>query len=191
MGCETKCIGVNRIPMRIVRTDQGLTPSSHHLTIIILRNNTWHTSEHVLGRASKNNNYLSYNNQIPEVRQTFLWQKNTGIFTQTGGHPIHLVRVFHLTLSVQSVLGDNHDHRTMEKQRLPELFLHSGQWPQQGHQYSHDKKSCFLHNTINMNDLQHTRTRQHRATKAEPKKTTTITYNFLHLATTLKWSPQK
>ena len=164
---------------------------NHHPTGLILRNNTWHTSEHSLGISSKNNDHLSYDNQIPEVRHIFLWQREIGIFTQRGGHPLHLVRVCHGTLSVQILPWNNHDYGTMVKKRLPEVYLHPGQWPQQGHQYPHDKQSCFLDNTINRSCLPHTMKRQNRPTKADPKHTRTVTYNFLPIATALKWSPWK
>ena len=142
---------------------------NYHPTGLILRNNTWHTSEHGLGRSSKNNNHLSNHNQITEGRHTFLWIRDTGILTQRGGHPLHLVRVCHRTLSVQSVPGNNYYHRTMGKQHLPVVYLHPGQWPQQEHQYPHDKQLRLLHNTINRSCLPHTSTKQHIPTKAEPK----------------------
>ena len=134
---------------------------NNHPTGIIFRNSTWHTSEHSLGRASKDNNHLSNDNQITEVRHTFIWWRETGILTQRGGHPLHLVRVCQP--------GNNHDHGTMGKQRLPAVYTHPGQWPQQGHHYPHDKKSRFLHNTRNISCLSHKRTQQHRPTNTEPK----------------------
>ena len=72
---------------------------NHHLTGPIPSNNSWNTSEHGMGRASKNSNHLSHDNIIPEFRHTFLWRRETGIFTQRGGHPLHLFRVCHGTLS--------------------------------------------------------------------------------------------
>ena len=159
---------------------------NYHLTGLILRNNTWHTSEHGLGRASKNNTHLSNDNQITEVRHTFLRRRDNGILTQRGGHPLHLVRVCHGIISVQSVPINNHGHATLGKQRLPVVYLHPGQWPQQGHQYPHDNKSRFLHITRNISCLPHTKTKWHRITKAEPKKMKMRTQTFLPLATVLK-----
>ena len=164
---------------------------NYHPNGLILSNNTWHTSEHGLGRASKNNNHLSDDNQIPEVGHTLICLGETGIFTQRDGHPLYSVRVFHGTLSGQSVTRNNHDHGNMFKQRIPVVYPHPGQWPQKGNQYPHEKQARFLHNTINRSCLTHTRTRQHRTTKAEPKYMRTISYNFLPIATTLKWSPRK
>ena len=142
---------------------------NHHPNGLILRNNTWHTSEHSMGRASKNNNNLSHDNQIPEVRHTLIWQKDTGILTRKGGHPLYLVRVCHGNLFGQSVPKNNHDHGTMGKQRLPAVYPYTGQLPQQGYQYPHGKQSRFIHNTINRSCLPHTSTWQHKPTKAEPK----------------------
>ena len=136
-------------------------------------------------------NHLSHDNQIPEVRHTFLWLRDNGILTQKSGNPLHLVRVCHGTLSGQSVPVNNHDHGTMGKQRLPEVYPHPGHWPQKGHHYPYDKQSRFLHNTINISCLQQSRTRRHRPTKAEPKYTRIITHNFLPLTTALKFSPRK
>ena len=164
---------------------------NHHPTGIIPRNNMWHTSEHGIGRSSKNNNQISYDNQIPEVRRTFLWLRETGIFTQRGRHPLYLVRVCHGNLSGQHLSRNNNDHGMMGKQRLTAWYPHPGQWPQKGHHYPHDNQSRFLHNTINRSFLPHTRTRQHIPTKAEPKQTRTITYNFIPLTNALKWSPRK
>ena len=48
-------------------------------------------------------------------------------------HPLYLVRFFHGTLSGKSVPGNNHDHGTMGKQRLPEVYPYPCQWHQQGH----------------------------------------------------------
>ena len=72
---------------------------NNHPTGLILRNNTWHTSEHGLGRTSKNKNQLSHDKQITEVGHTLLCRRETGILTQRVGHPLHSVRVFHGTLS--------------------------------------------------------------------------------------------
>ena len=163
---------------------------NHHLTGLILSSNKWHTSEHGLGRASKTNNHLSHDNQIHEVRHTFLWRRETGVFTKRGGHPLHLVRVFHGTLSGQIVPVNNHDHGKMDKQCLPEVHTQPGQWPHKGCQYPHDKQSRFLYNTRNRSCLPQTITRRNVPTKAEPKQTRAITYNFLPFATTLKWSPR-
>ena len=142
---------------------------NHYPTGLIPRNNTWHTSEQSMGRALKNIYHLSYDNQIPEVGHTFLWGRETGIFAQRGIHPLHLVRIFLGILLGQSVSRKNHYHRTMGKQRLPALYLHPGQWTQQGHQYPHGKQSHFLNSTRNRSCLQHTSTRQHRTRKDEPK----------------------
>ena len=159
---------------------------NHHPARLIPRNNAWHTSEHGLGRASKNSNNILCDNQIPEVRHTLLSRIETGIFTQRGRHPLHLFRVFHGTLSGKSVPIKNHDHGTMGKQRLPAVYPHPGQLPQQGHQYPHYKQASFLQNTINISCLPHTRTQLHRTTKSEPTQTRMITYNFLPIATALK-----
>ena len=142
---------------------------NHPSTGLILRNNTWHTSEHGLGRDSKNNNHLSHEKQITEVKHTFLCSIETRIRTQRSGQPLHLVRFCHGTLSGQSVPGNNHDHGKMVKQRLPAVYPRPGQWPQQGHQLPHDNQSCFLNNTKKRSCLPHTQTQQHRPTKAEPK----------------------
>ena len=142
---------------------------NHHTNGLILSNNTWHTSEYNLDRSSKNNNHPSNENQINNVRHSFLWLRETGVLTKIGGHPLHSVGVFHGTLSGQSVPGNNHDYGTMGKQRLPALYPHPGQWPQQGHQYPHDNQSRFLQNTRNRSFLPHTRTKRHRPTKAETK----------------------
>ena len=137
---------------------------NYHLTGLILRNNTWHTSENGLGRSSKNHNHLSYENQITEVMHTCLWQRETGILTQIGGHVLHPVRVFHETISGQILPRNNHDHGTMGKQHLPVVYPHPGQWTQQGNQYPNDNQSRFLHNNINRSCLPHTRTQRHRPT---------------------------
>ena len=142
---------------------------NHYPTGLILRKNRWHTSEHNLGRASKNNNHLSHDNQITEFRHTLLWQRETGVLTQRGGHPLHSVRVCHGTLSGQILTGSNHDHGTMGKQCPPAVYPHSGQWSQKVHHYPYDKKSLFLYNIRNRCCLPHTRTRRHRSTKAERK----------------------
>ena len=141
---------------------------NHYLTGLIIMNNRWHTSEHGLGRPLKKNN-LWHDNQITEIGHTFLWRKETGILTQRGGKPLNLVRIFHGTLSGQSVPGNNHDHGMMGKQVLPAVYPHLGQWPQQGHQYPHNNQSQFIHNTRNRSYPPHTRTQQHRPTKSEPK----------------------
>ena len=141
---------------------------NHHQTGRIQSKNMWHNNEHGLGRALKHH-HLSHDNQIPEVRHTFLWQKETGIFTQRGGPPLNLVRGFHGTLSGQSVPLNNHDRGTMGKKRLTAVYPYPGQWPQQGHQYPHDKQSRFIHNTINISFLPHTSTRRQKTTKDEHK----------------------
>ena len=120
---------------------------NHHPTGLILMNNTWHISEHGLGRVSKNYNHLSNGNQITEGRHNFLWQRKTGILTKRGGHPLHSLRFCHGTLSGQIVPVNNHDHGTMGKQRPPVVYPHPSQWHLQGHQYPHDNQSYFLHNT--------------------------------------------
>ena len=148
---------------------------NNYPTGLISRKNMWHTSEHGLGRASKNNNHLSYDNQILEVRHNFIWQIETVVFTQRGRNPLHSVRFFHGTISVQSILINNHDHGKMGKQRLPAAYPHPFQWPQKGHQYPHDKHASFLHNKLNRSCIPHNRTQQHRPTKAEPKQTRMIT----------------
>ena len=53
---------------------------NHHQTGNIPRNNIWHTSENSLVIASQDRNHLSYDNQIPDVRYTLLWQREAGIF---------------------------------------------------------------------------------------------------------------
>ena len=164
---------------------------NNHPTGLILRNNTWHTSEHGMGRASKNNNHLSHDNQIPEVIHTFLWQRETCILIQRSGHPLHSVRVCHGSLSGQSVSGKKHYHGTMGNQRLRVVYPHSGQWPQKGHQYPQDKQSRFLHNNMNKSCLPHTRIQWHRHTEAEHKHMSTIIYNFIPITTALKLSPRK
>ena len=78
---------------------------NHHPTGLILRNNTWHTSEHGLGRASKDNYHLTNKNKLTKGRQSLLWLRETGIITQRGGKPLHTVRVRHGILSGQSVPG--------------------------------------------------------------------------------------
>ena len=144
-----------------------------------------------MGRASKHNNHLSHENEIPEVRHTVLWKIDNGVLKQRGEHPLYLVRVWYGTLSGQSVPRYNHDRWTMGKQRFPAIYLHPGQWPHKGHQYPHEKQSLFVHNKIVINFLPHTRTQQHRTTKADPKQTMVITYNLLTIATALKWSPRE
>ena len=116
---------------------------NHHTTVLIPRNNTWHTSEHSLGRASQNRNHLSNDNEIPEFRYNLLCLRETGIFTQRSRHPLPLVRIFHGDLSCQILSRDNHDHGTTVNQLLPVVYPHPGQRPQQGHQYPHDKKKSF------------------------------------------------
>ena len=44
----------------------------HHQIGLITSNNTRNTSEHSMGRASQNSNWLSNDNQIPEVSYTLL-----------------------------------------------------------------------------------------------------------------------
>ena len=164
---------------------------NHHPTGIMPSNNVWHTSENGLGRALKNSNHLSHENQIPEVRNTFLWRRETGFFTQRGRHQLHLVKVSHRTIHGQSVSRNNYDHGNMEKQHLPAVYPYPGQWSHQGHQCPHDKQAIFLHNTRNRIFLPHTRTRRHRTTNSEYTQTRKITYNFLPLTNALKWSPRK
>ena len=66
-------------------------------------------------------NRLSHDNLIPKFRHDLLGQRETGIITQRGGHPLNLIRGFHGTLSGQIVPGNNHYHGTMGKNRLPEV----------------------------------------------------------------------
>ena len=163
----------------------------NHPNELIPRNNVWHISKHSLGGASNKSNHLSYDNQIHEVRHTLFWRRETGIFKKRGRHPLHSVRVYHGTLSGQSVSRKNHDHRTMGEQRLHAVYQHPGQWPQQGHQYPCYKQARFLQNTRNRSCLTHTRTRRHRTTNSEPTHTSTIIYNFFPIATRIKWSLRK
>ena len=142
---------------------------NHNPAGLILRNNTWHTSEHSLGRSSKNNNHLSNENQITEGRHTLIWQRETGILTQRGVYPLHSVRVCHVTISGQSVPGNNHDHGTMGKQCFPAVYPHPGQWTHQGYHYPHDNQQRLIHNTRNRSCLPHNREKPHRPTKDEPK----------------------
>ena len=48
---------------------------NYYPTGLILRNNTGHTSENGMGRASKNNNHISNDNQFTKGRHTFLWRR--------------------------------------------------------------------------------------------------------------------
>ena len=141
---------------------------NHHPTGLIPRNNAWHINEQGLGRASKNSNHLSHDNQIPKVRHTLLWRRETEIFTKRGRHPLHSVRVFHGTLSGQIVSINNHDHGTISKNRLPAVYPHPGKRPYQAHQYPHDKQASFLKNNRNRGFLPHTTAQRHRTTKDEP-----------------------
>ena len=142
-------------------------------------------------RGMRHLNCFSNNNQIPEFSHTIRWQRETGIFTQRGRHPIPLVRVCLGTHYGQSVSRNNHDHGLMGKKRLSRLYSHPGQHHQQWNQYLYNKQASFLYNIRNINWLPHTRTGQQRTIKFEPTQTRTITYNFLSLATALKCSPRK
>ena len=51
-----------------------------------------------------------------------VWE--TLVFTQRGWNPLHSVRFFRGTISVQSILINNHDNGDMGKHHLPALYPH-------------------------------------------------------------------
>ena len=72
-----------------------------------------HPSEHSVGIESQNNDNVSNENQIDEVRHTLIWIVTSRITTQRSVHPFTLARIFHGDLPSQSIPRNDHDNWKM------------------------------------------------------------------------------
>ena len=85
--------------------------SRHHLeTGLIPRNIGQHSSEHGVGRKSKNNNNISNDNQITEIWNTILWVGKPWILTQRGKYTLPMIRICNGDLPDTIAPRNNNDH---------------------------------------------------------------------------------
>ena len=98
---------------------------------------THDTTVNTVWKKEENSNHLSNDNQLPEIGYSLLLRIEVSIFTQRGRKPLSLVKIFHRTISSQSVSKDYNYHGTMVYQSLPVVYPHPGERPQKVHYYPH------------------------------------------------------